>query len=111
MQLGVHAARRGTPLSTASFNSGTSVGLELRIRTYSNDADPDVSAPDAYATANIVPGPWTSAAGYSNPHVDELFSAASKTLDREQRARTYFEIQDILVHDVNRQPPRWSATS
>ena len=50
-------------------------------------------------TSAILPIPFSNAAGYQNPRVDELFDLAARTLDRPTRARAYFEIQEILARE------------
>lgn len=37
---------------------------------------------------------------YSNPRVDELFDLATKTIDKDQRAIYYFEMQEILAEEI-----------
>jgi peptide/nickel transport system substrate-binding protein len=48
--------------------------------------------------------PFTNTCQYSNPRVDELFDAAAKSNDRNERQRLYTEVQQILVEDV---PVAW----
>lgn len=37
---------------------------------------------------------------YSNPEVDELLAQGSATIDQDERASIYFEVQEILAQDV-----------
>lgn len=60
----------------------------------------------AYVSSNIKPIPFANGAAYSNPRVDDLFNQAASTVDRQQRARLYGEIQEILVREV----PYWWLT-
>ncbi len=38
--------------------------------------------------------------GYSNPEVDALLAEGSATIDQDERASIYFEVQEILAQDV-----------
>jgi ABC-type transport system substrate-binding protein len=49
--------------------------------------------------SHILPVPFSNAAGYQNPHIDQLFDLGAKELDQGTRTRAYFQIQDMLVHE------------
>ncbi len=67
--------------------------------------DPAVGVARSYITSNIRKGiPFTNTCQYRNPRVDELFDAAAKANDRNERQRLYSEVQKILVEDV---PVAW----
>jgi peptide/nickel transport system substrate-binding protein len=67
--------------------------------------DPAVGVARSYITSNIRKGvPFTNTCQYSNPRVDELFDAAAKSNDRNERQRFYTEVQQILAEDV---PVAW----
>jgi ABC-type oligopeptide transport system substrate-binding subunit len=52
------------------------------------------------ASSNIGPIPFSNGAGYRNPKVDELFIRASSATNQSERARLYFEAQEILVNEL-----------
>jgi peptide/nickel transport system substrate-binding protein len=67
--------------------------------------DPAIGVARSYITSNIRKGvPFTNTCQYSNPRVDELFDAAAKSNDRNERQRLYTEVQQILAEDV---PVAW----
>jgi peptide/nickel transport system substrate-binding protein len=67
--------------------------------------DPAIGVARSYITSNIRKGvPFTNTCQYSNPRVDELFAAAAKSNDRNERQRLYTEVQQILAEDV---PVAW----
>jgi peptide/nickel transport system substrate-binding protein len=73
--------------------------FDLAFTHFENGPDPDIGVKRVYVSSNVVPIPFSNAAGYQNPRVDELFDLAAKELDRATRARAYFEIQDILLRE------------
>jgi peptide/nickel transport system substrate-binding protein len=73
--------------------------FDLAITHFENGADPDIGVKRVYVSSNIVPVPFSNAAGYQNPRVDQLFDFAAKELDQAARAQAYSEIQDILVRE------------
>jgi peptide/nickel transport system substrate-binding protein len=73
--------------------------FDLAFTHFENGADPDIGVKRVYVSSNIVPVPFSNAAGYQNPHVDQLFDRGARELDRVARTQAYFEIQDILVRD------------
>jgi peptide/nickel transport system substrate-binding protein len=73
--------------------------FDLAFTHFENGSDPDIGVKRVYVSSNIVPVPFSNAAGYQNPRVDHLFDLAARELDRAKRARAYFEIQEILVRE------------
>jgi peptide/nickel transport system substrate-binding protein len=73
--------------------------FDLAFTHFENGPDPDIGVKRVYVSSNILPIPFSNAAGYQNPRVDELFDLAARTLDRPTRARAYFEIQEILARE------------
>lgn len=58
-----------------------------------------------YQTSSIEKGSaWNNVEGYSNPKVDELFTAGASEADPEKRRQMYEEVQRIIVDDV---PVAW----
>jgi peptide/nickel transport system substrate-binding protein len=73
--------------------------FDLAFTHFENGPDPDIGVKRVYVSSNIAPIPFSNAAGYHNPRVDELFDVAARELDRAARARAYFEIQEILLRE------------
>lgn len=74
--------------------------FDLAIVSYCNGADPEIGVRRVYDSRNIRPIPFSNAAAYSNPEVDALFDEAATTLNADERAAHYAEIQRILTADV-----------
>ncbi|WP_019643791.1 ABC transporter substrate-binding protein [Novispirillum itersonii] len=63
--------------------------------------DPALGVSRTYVSDNIRKGVmFSNTMGYSNPKVDELFTAAAKENDAAKRQAMYSEVQKILVDDV-----------
>ena len=52
--------------------------FDLAFTHFENGADPDIGVKRVYVSSNIVPIPFSNAAGYHNPRIDELFDMAAK---------------------------------
>jgi peptide/nickel transport system substrate-binding protein len=74
--------------------------FDLGFASFCNGADPDIGVRRVYSSANIGPIPFSNGAGYRNPLVDSLFSAAASTLDRAERQRLYAQIQEALAEEL-----------
>jgi peptide/nickel transport system substrate-binding protein len=96
------------PLEVNAANETVFVRQEfdMGVGSYCNGPDPEIGVTRAYVSSNIKPIPFANGAAYSNPRVDELFTQAASTVDRQQRAALYAEIQNILVTEV----PYWWLT-
>lgn len=95
-------------LRTLEFNAATEKvfvqkDFDLGLSSYCSGPDPELGVTRVYVSSNIGPVPFSNGAGYRDPRVDELFQTAASTVDRQQRAQAYFQIQDILVREV----PYW----
>lgn len=67
--------------------------------------DPALGVARSYVSSNIRQGiMFSNTMGYSNPRVDELFAEAQQTIDEDERAQLYQEVQAILVDEV---PVAW----
>lgn len=77
--------------------------FDTNLISYCNGVDPEIGIKRMYVSDNIGPIPFSNAAAYRNPKVDELFAKAGNTADQEQRASAYNEIQEILAEDL----PYW----
>jgi len=74
--------------------------FDLGIVSYCNGTDPEIGVRRVYDSRNIKPIPFSNAAAYNNPEIDQLFDQAAATLDPAERAAAYAEIQVILTRDA-----------
>jgi peptide/nickel transport system substrate-binding protein len=74
--------------------------FDTNVISYCNGPDPEVGVRRMYDSTQIGDTPFTNAAHYSNPAVDALFDEASATVEREERAPLYGEIQQIVAEDL-----------
>ncbi|HEX4951143.1 MAG TPA: ABC transporter substrate-binding protein [Blastocatellia bacterium] len=74
--------------------------FDLSFSSFENGPDPDIGVKRTVLSSNIGPIPFSNGAGYRNPKIDDLFAQASSTIDPQQRARLYFEAQEILTQDL-----------
>src|SRR5258706_568654 len=103
-QVGIDVTIRNMdqPSSVASMGNHD---FDMCFVTNTAFGDPAVGVARSYITSNIRKGvPFTNTCQYSNPRVDELFNAAAKSNDRNERQRLYTEVQQILAEDV---PVAW----
>lgn len=77
--------------------------FDTTLISYCNGVDPEIGIKRMYVSDNVGPIPFSNAAGYRNPRVDMLFAEAGNTTDRDERARAYQAIQEILAGDL----PYW----
>ena len=74
--------------------------FDTNLIRYCHGTDPEIGVRRMFDSREIGPAPFTNAAGYRNPRVDELLEAASRTVDQGQRAQLYREFQNIVVNDL-----------
>ncbi|GIV98147.1 MAG: peptide ABC transporter substrate-binding protein [Herpetosiphonaceae bacterium] len=74
--------------------------FDLGVASYCNGPDPEIGVRRVYVSSNIGPIPFSNGASYRNDQVDQLFDQAATTIDRDQRAEIYRQIQKIIVDDV-----------
>ncbi len=92
------------------------VGIEVQLEEYDlatyiqkvlNGGDFDLTLLDGFQgpdpdnlTLRVGTGGDINVMGYSNPAVDELLSKGAETSNIEERAKYYFEVQEILSQDL-----------
>ncbi len=74
--------------------------FDLSFSSFENGPDPDIGVKRTVISSNIGPIPFSNGAGYRNPRVDELLVRASSTVGQQERAKLYFEAQEILVKEL-----------
>jgi peptide/nickel transport system substrate-binding protein len=94
-----------TPLEVNAANDRTFVAKDFDIgsASYCNGPDPEIGVRRQFVSSNIGPILFSNGASYKNPRVDQLFDQAAAAADKAERAKAYFEIQDILAKDI----PNW----
>ena len=74
--------------------------FDTNVISYCNGTDPEIGVRRMYTSANIGDVPFSNAAAYSNPKIDDLFDQARAAIDPEERADLYRRIQEIVVEDL-----------
>lgn len=73
---------------------------DLFVHNYTTYGDPAVGVSRAYTCENVRPAPFVNVERYCNPKVDELFQAGATRVDKRERAKAYYAVQEILVRDL-----------
>ena len=74
--------------------------FDTNVISYCNGLDPEIGVKRMYDSANIGPVPFSNAAAYRNPEVDQLFAEARTTVDEQERTAVYRTLQEKLVEDL-----------
>lgn len=74
--------------------------FDTNIISYCNGTDPEIGVRRMYDSATIGPVPFSNAAAYSNPEVDQLLDEAQQTVDEDERGEVYRQLQEIWVEDL-----------
>jgi peptide/nickel transport system substrate-binding protein len=79
----------------------TDYDFDVTLQNYTTSGDPALGIARLYVTTSIKQGStFNNASRYSNPEVDALFSHGQNGLTREERAKDYFQVQEILARDL-----------
>ncbi len=78
----------------------TNRDFDTNIISYCNATDPEIGVRRMFTTANISTVPFSNAAAYRNPAVDALFDEAQATVETDDRAPIYQEIQEIVAEEL-----------
>jgi peptide/nickel transport system substrate-binding protein len=73
--------------------------FDLTLQSYFSAGDPAIGYHRMYLTQTGGKA-FTNATGYSNPDVDKLLGDAATAPDRDERAKTYRQLQAILNDDL-----------
>jgi len=74
--------------------------FDLGFASYCNGPDPEIGVRRMYVSSNIGPILFSNGAGYRNDRVDTLFDQAAAAVNRDDRARSYGEIQTIAAREL-----------
>ena len=73
---------------------------DLAINYMGQYGDPELGVARSYITGNIKKGvPFNNMAGYSKPHIDDLFARGAVEMDQKKRAAIYSDLQKALIDD------------
>jgi len=78
----------------------TNRDFDTNIISYCNGPDPEIGVRRMFDSATIGPVPFSNAAAYRNPEVDQLLEEGQQTFDLEERGETYRELQEIVAEDL-----------
>lgn len=68
---------------------------------YTTGGDPALGVARLYVTESISPKSiYNNVSRYSNPKIDELFARGRDSANQAERAKAYFEVQEILAKDL-----------
>lgn len=74
--------------------------FDTNIISYCNGTDPEIGVKRMFLSTNISKTPFSNAAAYRNPQMDQLFVQAAGTVDADRRAEVYRQIQQLAVDDA-----------
>jgi peptide/nickel transport system substrate-binding protein len=74
--------------------------FDMTLAEYGTFGDPALGVQRLYICADIRKAPFVNGSGYCNPSVDELFKQAASAIKPADRAKSYFQVQEILAKDL-----------
>ena len=78
----------------------TQKDFDTSIAFYTTSGDPVLGVQRAYLCDEIRQASFTNASQYCNEALDELFAQATSAVTKEERAKFYFEAQEIIAQDL-----------
>lgn len=79
----------------------TNYDFDMYIHNYSTQGDPALGIARAYVTSSIVKGAtFNNCSRYSNPKVDELWTAGASLTDTAARQKAYYDLQVLIANDM-----------
>lgn len=74
--------------------------FDVALQQAATGPDPTAGVSRFLHSRNIRKTTFVNAMGYSNPEVDKLVDLEFKQIDREQRAATWYRVQEIVLDDL-----------
>jgi peptide/nickel transport system substrate-binding protein len=74
--------------------------FDTNVISYCNGNDPEIGVRRQIPSEQIGSVPFSNAAAYANPRVDELLDEAQRTIDLDERGELYQELQEILAEEL-----------
>lgn len=100
-EVGVDVTVVSPPDSPTWLAEVSSYDYDINITSLWNWGDPAIGVARSYVCTNIREGvPFSNVSQYCNEDVDALFDQGSREPDQAERARLYFEVQDILTLEL-----------
>jgi peptide/nickel transport system substrate-binding protein len=99
-QVGININLQPLEVNAANEQEFIKKDFHLGFASYCNGPDPEIGVRRMYVSSNIGPILFSNGAGYRNAQVDQLFDQAAAAVDRAERARAYYQIQDIVARDL-----------
>ena len=97
--LGIPATSKPMPLGSLIQQVKTRHEFDLFVLGYGNlSLDPDYLR-NFFISKNNKPKGWNTS-GYDNPRFDHIANASADAMNREDRRKLIWEMQDILMHDL-----------
>jgi peptide/nickel transport system substrate-binding protein len=99
--VGVKVVLQGAERAVELKRAYTDYDFGVTLQTYTTSGDPALGIARAFVTESIKQGVnFNNVSRYSNPEVDELFAKGRDAPTQEERARYYFQVQEILARDL-----------
>lgn len=98
-EVGVETSLQGAERAVTIENVFQKSDFDVTIQGYTSMGDPALGIARIYVTDSIGKS-FGNASGYSNPAVDELFAAGANETSQEDRAVSYFEVQELLADEI-----------
>jgi peptide/nickel transport system substrate-binding protein len=97
--LGIPATSKPMPLGSLIQQVKTRHDFDLFVLGYGNlSLDPDYLR-NFFISKNSRPKGWNTS-GYDNPRFDRIANASADAMNREERKKLIWEMQEILMHDL-----------
>ena len=101
LAIGIKVVLEGAERPVVLKKVYTDYDFDVTLQNYTTSGDPALGIARLYVTTSIKQGAtFNNASRYSNPEVDALFSHGQNGLTREERAKDYFKVQEILARDL-----------
>jgi len=74
--------------------------FDMTLAEYGTFGDPAIGVQRLYICADVRKAPFVNGSGYCNPAVDELFKRGATEVKATERAKHYYQAQEILAKDI-----------
>jgi peptide/nickel transport system substrate-binding protein len=99
--VGVKVNLQGAERAVTLKRVYTDYDFGVTLQTYTTSGDPALGIARAFVTESIKQGSnFNNVSRYSKPEVDDLFNKGRDASSREERAKYYYRVQEILAQDL-----------
>jgi peptide/nickel transport system substrate-binding protein len=74
--------------------------FDMTLAEYGTFGDPALGIQRLYICADVRKAPFVNGSGYCNPAVDDLFKRGATTVKPSERAKFYYQVQEILAKEI-----------